>query len=115
MIESGVFILMLAALVLSALLAPRAFVFLLGLTIPLIVPRLGVAVSVDWYKIVGPIAIALAVFRRRRSISVWDTGANWALVLIVYAVLVTSVWMYLEYEYLERYRLAVAMELGGGI
>ncbi len=115
MIESGLYILILVALVVTAIASPKIFLFLLGATIPLVVPRLGLSIGLDFYKIVGPVAIVLAVFRRRGHLTLRDTQAHLLFWFLAYATLVTCVWMYFEYTYLQRYRLAIAMELGGGI
>lgn len=103
------------ALILTALTSTRRFLFLLGFVIPLMTPRIDLGVGLDWYKIVGPIAIGLSVLNRRGGVGLRRSKASWAWTFIAYVVVVSTVWMFFEYTYLERYRLAAAMELGGGI
>ncbi|MBX3181898.1 MAG: hypothetical protein KIT72_11445 [Polyangiaceae bacterium] len=114
MIESGLFIGYFVALLVTAAVRPTAFLFLLGAALPLIVPRLNIGVGVDWFKIIGPLAIGLAVIRRGSGGVVRESRASLALWLVVYAAIVSLVWMYFEYTVLERYRFAAAMEAGTG-
>lgn len=114
-VERALFALLMAVLLGTALARPRWFLFMLGLTIPLMTPRLEVGIGLDWYKIVGPLAIMLSVLNRRGAIGLRKTRTNWMLSYVAYALVVTCVWMFVEYSFLQRYRLAAAMEMGGGI
>lgn len=114
-VERALFAVLMALTLGAALVRPRWFLFMLGLTIPLMTPRLDVGIGLDWYKIVGPLAILLSVLNRRGAIGVRKSQASWMLTYAGYALVVTSVWMFVEYSFLQRYRLAAAMEMGGGI
>lgn len=114
-VERVLYLVLASVLVLSVFGKPRYFLFLLGTTIPLMTPRIDVGIGLDWYKLVGPLAIGAALLNRRRGVTVRETRAHWALWFIVYATVVTGIWMYFEYGVLERYRMAAALEMGGGI
>lgn len=85
------------------------FLFITGMLVPWVVPRLDIGIGLDWCKIVGPIALGLLVFRRRRSPGPMPTGMG---AFIGYSVAVSVVWMVLEYAILHRYKGASAMGLG---
>lgn len=113
-IETTLFAIVGAALVISSFASTRAFLFLCGVTLPLMFPRLAVGIGLDWYKVVGPLALALLLVAQLRRTPTFQTrvpGMGW---MIAYAVVVSVVWMLVEYNWLQRYRLAEAMGLGGG-
>ncbi len=114
MIENALFLTYFVALVVAAMVRRTAFLFLLGAAFPLIVPRLNVGIGLDWYKVAGPLAVGLALLRRQRGQLFGASRAPLALWIIIYAAVVTLIWMYFEYTVLERYRLAEAMETGMG-
>ncbi|MEZ4223832.1 MAG: O-antigen ligase family protein [Polyangiaceae bacterium] len=113
--ELGIFILMFVTLCASAFFSVRWFLFGLGFVLPLMLPRLEVGVGLDWYKLVGPLAIVLGVLARARGVGLGRSFLKPFLFVIAYAMVVSAVWMFIEYNFLERYRLAAAMEMGGGI
>lgn len=114
-IQQALFALLFLAIIATAWGRPKNFLALLGFSIPLLVPRVDIGIGLDWYKIIGPMAIGLALLRRPQAVGLKASRTSGVLVFITYVVLVSSVWMFLEYNYLERYRLAAAMEMGGGI
>jgi len=109
-VESGLFGALFLLLFVLGLTNVRAFVWLAAFLTPLMTPRLTLAIGIDWHKVVGPLALLLAVLARRprlelpelRSLKLW----------LLYASVVSVVWMFAEYTVLHRYWLAEAMGLG---
>ncbi|MGE0328479.1 MAG: hypothetical protein AB7K71_10440 [Polyangiaceae bacterium] len=113
-VQQLLFVAVFVAILVTAFTSVRAFLFLLGFTIPLMIPRVDIGVGLDWYKLVGPIAVGLALFNGR-GVGARASRTSSMLIFVAYAVIVSTIWMFLEYNYLERYRLAAAMEMGGGL
>lgn len=114
-VELALFLAVFVALCGAPFFSVRAFLFGLGFVLPMMLPRLEIGVGVDWYKIVGPLAIALAPVARARGVGLSRSNLRPFLLFVAYAVLVSGIWMFVEYNFLQRYRLAAAMEMGGGV
>lgn len=114
-LERLLFLALFASLIVASFTRPRHFLFALGFVIPLMIPRADIGVGLDWYKLIGPFAVALALVLRPKGVGIKHTRVNLMLSFVAYATIVTCVWMFFEYNYLERYRMAAAMELGGGL
>lgn len=113
LVETSLFLACLAGLVLLSLRGRRQFLFGVGFLLPLMVPRLTLAVGVDWYKILAPLAIALAVLLRPGGVGLRASRARSFGWILLYACVVTTVWIWAEYGWLQRYRFALAMGLSG--
>jgi len=103
----------LAGIALAALAAlgrTKAFLFACGFLVPLVVPKLSLGISVEWNKIIGPLALALCVLRRRAPAS-GRALRSWA-PFFGYTIAVSTVWMFFEYNSLHRYHLAEQLDLG---
>lgn len=106
-VEGALFFAILAALVATRVLDLRRFAFLVGFLVPINTPRLSIGVGLDWYKVIGPIVLLLMVGRKVRA-SRAAAEMRW---LVVYCVVVSTIWMVLEYSILKRYRTAEAFGL----
>lgn len=109
------FALLFVALVVTSFLRARYFLFVAGMLLPLVHPRMAVGIGLDWYKLVGPIAIMLLFLGRKRGIGPGKTKATWFHMFVAYAVVLSAIWMVAEYNWLQRWRVAAALELGGGL
>ncbi|MGM0574764.1 MAG: hypothetical protein ACQEXJ_03415 [Myxococcota bacterium] len=111
-LETGLFAALFVALLVTAFTRERWFLFLCGALLPTIIPRLQVGIGLDWHKLVGPMALGLFLLRRNPArVRGVTRPFGW---LLGYALVVSLVWMVLEYQVLERYRFAQAMGLGPG-
>ncbi len=111
--ESTLFALCFGTLIALAFLNRRRFLFGVGFMLPMMVPRLTLAVGVDWYKVLGPMAIGLAILARPNGVGIQRSGAKLFWWFIGYTSLLTLVWIWAEYGWLQRYRFAFAMGLSG--
>lgn len=108
-VETGLFVVVLVGILVVAVLSRRGLLFALGFVLPLMTPRLVIAVGLDWHKLVGPLALAIGLLSTRTGPIGPTRRVAW---LGIYATIVTGIWMALEYAVLQRYRLAMWMGLG---
>jgi hypothetical protein len=111
--EAVLFGLLLFALSITSFFSRRHFLFGVGILLPWMVPQILTGVGIFWYKVLGPAACILGLVRGGKSPF---RGSGVALFgwVIAYASVLSLIWMVLELNYLQRYRLAAAMEMGGG-
>lgn len=110
--ETAAFIVLFVALAASAFASRRVFLFICGAVLPWVTPRLELGIGLDWYKIVGPLAlIAAALIRSRAPARRNDTRIAY---IVVYSIIVTTAWAFFEYAYLQRYLFAQLLGLGSG-
>lgn len=112
-VEASLFGLVVVLVVFAALTSAERMMFLCGAVLPLMTPRLSLGIGIDWYKVVGPLAVALVFFRTARRGEPHAARVPGFGTFLLYSVIVTGVWMVLEYNVLQRYRVAEAMDLGG--
>lgn len=112
--EAALFGVLVVVLTTIGLFSRRHFLFGVGLLLPLMMPQIQAGVGIFWYKVLGPLACLIALVRgaggglRSSRVSVF----GWVL---AYSIVLSAIWMVLEFNYLHRYRLAAAMEMGGGV
>lgn len=112
LIESIAFAILLLALLASAVIRRQWFLFLCGFLLPVIHPRVQLGIGIDWYKVVGPIALGLALVFRVRSRTTSESRAPWFLGVMAYVLLLSLIWMPIEYFALQRHRVAAALSMG---
>lgn len=100
------------ALVVTAFLRPRVFLFTVGFVIPLMTLSLTLGINIQWFRFVGPLSLVLLPFAAYRNVTALRERRLW--LFIGYLLVVTIGWMVLEYGFLKRYALAQSVGFGTG-
>lgn len=112
-LESAIFALLFVAVLFCAATNRARFLWMTGFLLPMMVPRLTLSVGVDWFKVLGPLGIILALILRPRGVGVAKSQSSGFYWFVAYITILTLVWMWIEYAFLQRYRFAHAMGLSG--
>lgn len=104
------FLFFVGLLVVANFLGRKPFLFLSGFVIPLSAVQPSAGINLFLFALVGPLSLALLPFASYRNTRKIQTRGFW--VFVGYCLLVTSVWMVIEYAFLERFHLAESIGVG---
>ena len=109
---AGTFVFACAAMVAAYFIRARLFLGLVGFSIPLVSVQLGLGVNVFLFSVVGPLTLLLALAGGKRSFVGHQVRRYW--IFLIYVVLLSLLWMTLDYLVLHRYKASMDLGLGVG-